>query len=386
MSACSQEIVQQVRDEFEGMLTFVLKASPPTVPDADCMERSVFQRLFALGCLLLRLYFAQQNQLLAPPTVPGQNATPVPCHSDKTRCYPSLFGVVRFARRYYYRQGEGDYPLDAALNLPENGASDMLREWREKLCASIPYQKTVQILHDLLTHPVSTRQFQQDIHDDAEQVAAFYAQASKPAPDPQARVFVVQADGKGVPMRQATEAAQKVRKSKGEKPSRKKEALVTRIYTRAPQVRPPHAVIGSLFEGENTSQTRAEPVNKRVFATLAGKTAALAFTATQVRQQQGRHIRYQVALTAGAQALQERVLAQFPDFTLRLDCIHAIAYLWKAANALRGETVPQRTEGVKVRALGMLSGQTEWLINNLRTLAATTEGATNTTLLAGAAY
>lgn len=386
MSAHSQEIVQQVRNEFEGMLAFVLEASPKTVPDADCMERSLFQRLFALGCLLLKLYFAQQNQLFAPQTVVGKDQKTVPWHSDKERCYLSIFGPVRFARRYYYCKGEGCYPLDAVLNLPESGASDMLREWREKLCAYIPYPTTVQTLQDLLKHPVSTRQLQEDVQEDAKQVAAYYAQADPPKPQPDASVLVLQADGKGVPLCQETQAAQKVRKSKGEKTSRKKEAIVTAVYTRAPNVRTPQEVIASLFEGEKTLQTRSEPVNKRLFATLEGKTAALAFTATQVQEQQGAHIRYQVALTDGAQALQERVLAQFPDFTLVLDCIHAIEYLWKAANALLGEKAAERTDWVKLRASWMLSGQTELLIGDLTSLATTTDEATNKTLLSVAAY
>src|SRR5947209_7397832 len=156
MSANSQEIVQQVRDEFEAMLTFVLKASPQTVPDADTMERGLFRRLFDLGCLLLRLYFVQQDQLLAPESVPGQDETPIPWHSEKERAYLSIFGRVRFARRYYYRTGEGRFPLDAALNLPESGASDLLREWRQKLCAYLPYHHAEQIVAELLQHRVST--------------------------------------------------------------------------------------------------------------------------------------------------------------------------------------------------------------------------------------
>jgi hypothetical protein len=173
MSANSQEIVQQVRDEFEAVLTFVLKATPQTVPDADTMERGLFRRLFELGCLLLRLYFVQQNQLLAPESVPGQDEKPVSWHSDKARCYLSIFGRVRFARRYYYRRGEGYFPLEATLNLPKEGASDLVREWREKLCAYLPYHQAEQIVQDLLSQRVSTRQLQQEIKADAEHVVAY---------------------------------------------------------------------------------------------------------------------------------------------------------------------------------------------------------------------
>jgi hypothetical protein len=51
------------------------------------------------------------------------------------------------------------------------------------------------------------------------------------------------------------------------------------------------------------------------------------------------------------------VQTQFPQFTLVLDCIHMVEYLWKAANALLGETHPQRTAWIRAHALQVLSGQ-----------------------------
>src|SRR5580658_3063024 len=119
MSANSDEILQQVRQEFEAILTFVLEASPKTVPDADTMERGLFRKLFAIGRLLLQLYFRQQDRLIAPESVAGKEQTQLPLHSRKQRTYLSIFGQVTFDRRYYYLPGEGRYPLDATLNLPK---------------------------------------------------------------------------------------------------------------------------------------------------------------------------------------------------------------------------------------------------------------------------
>ena len=100
MSANSQEIVHQVRQEFEVLFAFVLKAS--STPDADSMERSLFHQLFELGRLLLRLYFVQQYQLLAPETVTGKDGSPLRFHANLERSYLSIFGQVCFSRRYYY--------------------------------------------------------------------------------------------------------------------------------------------------------------------------------------------------------------------------------------------------------------------------------------------
>jgi uncharacterized protein UPF0236 len=375
MPTNSDEILQQVRAEFEAILSFVLEASPNTVPDADTMERRLFRQLFALGCTLLRLYFQQQDRQIASATTVGKEGRELPFHSHKERKYLSIFGEVRFERRYHYLTGEGRYPLDATLNLPVAGASDLLREWRERLSVYGSYHKATDDLEELLGHRASTRQIKEEIAKDAGSVAAFYEQVPEPPSDPEATILVVQADGKGVPMRKATEAAEKVRKGKGEKISRKKEAIVTSIYTIAPSPRTPEEVVASLFEKERNQtdhKERAAPTNKRLFATLEGKDAALTGAAKHAWKHQGPHIQSRVALTDGAEPLQKRMLALFVGFVLVLDCIHAIEYLWKAANALLGETSEARTDWVKARALKMLSGQTQSVIDDLRQVASST--------------
>ena len=68
--------------------------------------------------------------------------------------------------------------------------------------------------------------------------------------------------------------------------------------------------------------------------------------------------------------LQDRVQAHFPTFTLVLDFIHANEKLWGAANALFGETAPQRTPWVETQTLAMLQGCTAQVISTLRQSAA----------------
>ncbi len=105
---------------------------------------------------------------------------------------------------------------------------------------------------------------------------------------------------------------------------------------------------------------------------MAGKDAALAATAARVARRDGPHLTHRVALTDGSQALQERVQRQFPTFTLVLDLIHATEYLWKAANALLGETNARRTAWVKARTLRLLHSQSAAVVSDLRHLAQAT--------------
>jgi hypothetical protein len=126
--------------------------------------------------------------------------------------------------------------------------------------------------------------------------------------------------------------------------------------------------VAALFHPEKASAAppkRPQPANKQVFATLEGKEVAIARLAQQVARRQGEHIAAQVALTDGAEPLQLQVTSQLAGFTLVLDFIHVSEYLWQAANALFGETNPQRVAWVEERALSLLSGKAPEVIQLL---------------------
>ena len=87
--------------------------------------------------------------------------------------------------------------------------------------------------------------------------------------------------------------------------------------------------------------------------------------AQRVAQREGPHIQQRVALTDGAEALQQQVVTHFPEYTLVLDIIHATEYLWDTANALLGETHPQRLAWVRAYLEPLLAGQTDAVITAL---------------------
>ena len=162
-------------------------------------------------------------------------------------------------------------------------------------------------------------------------------------------------------------ADQPARRGKGQKRTKKKESVVTAVYTIEPYSRTPQQMADALMcdiegnkEAERTStqSQRPAPVGKEVRATMKGKDFALDRMFRRVDQREGEHIQRRAALTDGAEALQGRILDKFPDFELILDIIHASEYLWDAVNALLGETHPDRTAWVKKQLLLVLSGQT----------------------------
>lgn len=114
---------------------------------------------------------------------------------------------------------------------------------------------------------------------------------------------------------------------------------------------------------------RPEPCHKHLWATLAGKDAALTHLAERVAPRDGAHIVHKVALTDGCPTLQERMQQRFADFSLILDFIHADEYLWQVANSLLGEQAPQRLQWVADQTLLMLSGRIPDVIATLTALA-----------------
>jgi len=269
--------------------------------------------------------------------------------------------------------------VDALLSLPPTVCADLVRETAEELGVGEAYHKGLGVLRRLLGLELSTRTLAEQVGEDAPEVEAFYAQQAPPPPTEEAAILVVQADGKGVPIlrRPRPDTPAPVRLGKGQKQGGKKETALTATCTSAPAVRTPEAVVDSLFADAPatgtapTAPARTGPQHKRLWATLAGKDTALAEAAGRVAVRAGAHIAHRVALTDGSQALQERVQRQLPAFTLVLDLIHATEYLWKAANAVLGETAPRRTGWVKVRTLQLLRSQGAALVADLRQLADT---------------
>lgn len=379
MTFNSQAIIQEARTDFEKMLDFI-KGEEARTATADHIERGLFKMLLALGAKLLTVFFVMRSEASSRQAIEKEDGQTLPYHRDSKRAYFSIFGKVVMFRPYFYRQGiEGETPLDAALSLGADCYSDLVREISEYLGVDSVYHKASEMMERLLGLPLSTRVVEANIAADAQDVEAYYAQKPAPPASKEAEILVLQADGKGVPMILDQPVEDTVRLGKGEKHGHKKEAIVTTVYTIEPKRRSPEDVVASLFKQETLSLVEKKtlqhirPHNKHLWATLEGKDTALERLSEQVDRRKGTHIRYQVALCDGCEALQVRIARQFSDFTLVLDFIHADEYLWDVANSLFGEKNPQRFGWMKDHTLQILAGQTQQVIAEFQRLVAADE-------------
>jgi hypothetical protein len=370
MSFNTEDIVQNIRSEFEIMLQGVQESDGRT---ADQMERSLFKQLLYLGAQMMLLFFQLRAAQVERTPRETETGELLPYHGETKRNYYSIFGKLAVVRSYFYASGlPGVSPLDQELSLGDDCYSDLVREIATYLGVDVTYAKVGQFFQRLLGQSLSTQAVSTMVHTDAGDVERYYEQKAAPAVADEAAILVVQADGKGVPMVRQTPTVTKTRLGKGEKRSKKKEAIVTTCYTIAPRIRTPEDVVASFFHPDEGQRPRPDqrirPQNKHIWATLDGKDAALERLANQAQKRKGEHIKHRVALTDGCAALQQRVETHLPGFTLVLDFIHVSEYLWTAANRLFGEKSPRRNSWVEEQAGLLLSGHTSQVIAQLRTL------------------
>ena len=376
MPSTAEPMIAQVQQQFQELVAYVTGPETRTSTAYE-VELTLFRRLLALGAALLRLFFVTRAAARPAGPVAGPDGTPLAYHDRRGTTYYSVFGKLRFHRHAYTAPGQPVVcPLDAALSLPARCYSDLLREWMAYGATDEAYRETQTLLARILGLPLSVQALETTVAEDAVDVAAFYDRSPDPAaPTSAGTILVAQADGKGVPLVPAQPLPRPVRRGKGRPPA-SKEAVVTALYSIAPYPRTPEDVAAALLrEAEHAEPSaRPRPIAKEVRATLDGKGPALTRLAERVAQRDGAHIRHRVALTDGAEALQQQMTARLPGYTLVLDIIHASEYLWDAANALLGERHPQRTAWLRRHLTQLLAGQ------GAAVIAALEEAATDPTL------
>ena len=115
MTSNLQEIIQDIRTEFEMMLDFVTGEQARTAT-ADQMEKGLFKLLLKLRAKLLTLFFVMRSQACSREAVQTVSGQELPYHRDTKRGYVSIFGKVEIWRPYFYKKGlGGQTPLDAEL-------------------------------------------------------------------------------------------------------------------------------------------------------------------------------------------------------------------------------------------------------------------------------
>ena len=358
MTSNPEPIVQQVQHEFQNLLAYVTGPEARS-QTAYTVELTLFRRLLALGAALLRLFFVTRAAVRPAEPVTAPDGTRLTYHDQRPTTYYSVFGKVCFGRPYFTARGQaGLCPLDAELSLPARCYSDLLREWAAYGTTDESYRESQTVLERILGLSLSLQALETGVIEAAGMwPPSTSSQRSRPPAPPVGTILVVQADGKGVPMVQPPPRRRPCAWARGRSARKKKEAVVTALYTIAPYPRTPQDVVAALLQDASRPElaARPRPVGKELRATLEGKAVAMSRLVQRVAQREGPHIQQRVALTDGAEALQQQLVTHVPAYTLVLDIIHATEYLWDSGQRPAGGD-PSAAPGVGTRLPGGAAG------------------------------
>jgi len=194
---------------------------------------------------------------------------------------------------------------------------------------------------------------------------AYYESIGVPPPETEAEVLTMAIDGKGVPLVKEHPAEHKVRLGRGEKLSRKKEAVVSAIYTIAPQPRTADDVLCEVCDKE-TPPKRPKPQNKRVRATLAGKENAITWARDEARRRDPAGRKSWLCLMDGSVGLWTLALVLLAGAKFILGFFHASEYLWKVACVFHPEGSAEAKAFVRHHLRMLLEGKVGYVIGGLR--------------------
>jgi len=224
------------------------------------LERALEQRGRELLRQLLQAHLEVRGPGEAVGPVTGADGVGRGRARRHTRELETVFGEVEVERVGYGAEGVASlHPFDADLHLPPERYSREVRRRVAEEAATSSFEEVVHLLATTTGAPVGKRQVEELVGRAAQDFAAFYQERYEVRP-PEATgpILVLTADGKGVGMRRADlraatrQAAERTphklrhRLSRGEKRHAKRMATVAAVYTIAPYVRTPEAVLGGL--------------------------------------------------------------------------------------------------------------------------------------------
>lgn len=292
----------------------------------------------------------------------------------------TVVGEVRVDRAGYGKAGHATlFPIDAALNLPQDAYSfGMCRQIAEEV-AKNSYAEAVQAIENNTGERVGFRQAEEQVIKASQDVGAFHEAKATATPEEfkaTGSISVLTFDQKGIAMlhkdlreetkKRAEEGKHKLDKrlSRGEKKNAKRMAMVAAVYTIQPFVRVPADVLHELRGLQNVQKTarRPKPEKKRVWATLEQDPEEVIEAAFQESFRRDPEMQKQwVALVDGNKMqidlIQEEAKARGIKVTIILDFIHVIEYVWKAALVFHKEGSKQAEKWVTERMLKILLGK-----------------------------
>lgn len=310
-----------------------------------------------------------------------------------TRLLESYFGEVTVTRIRYGLPGyESLFPLDAALNLPQEKYSHGLQRVLGDEAAKGAFDEAVTVVDKMTGGHIPKRQALEAMPAMAVDFDAFYVTRQFDGPEKTEDPLVMTTDGKGVVMRKDSlrettrRAAEKAaaelagkkspRLEPGKKPNRKRMSTVTAVYTVAPFVRTPEEVMSVLKKAPEDEATederrRPKPENKRVGASLKkDPKQVIAEMFAEAERRDPEHLRQWTAAVDGDEKQLRNIIQGArdvaADVTIVMDIVHVSEYLWKASYGFYEVGSNEAQKWVADKMLEVLKGNAGQVAGGMR--------------------
>ena len=366
-----------------------------TAAETSSLTHSAVESLIEVeGREILRALYQSHLDLrgmseVTEPPVGADGAARTRRRPGSSRPLTSLLGPVTDTRTQHERPGVRSlHPTDAALNLPLEKYSLPLRRRVAETAARMSFDATVETIKRTTGASVPNRQAEQLVQRAAQDFEGYYEQTEVAAPPEETgELLVLSFDGKGVVMRRdglrpATRKAAEntprklqTRLTKGEKPNRKRMAMVAAVFTVGAWLRTPDDVLAGLrsVRGADRSSRprRPRPEHKRVWASLEREAEQVideAFEEASSRDPEG--AKTWVVVVDGQKSQLDRIQKVARRHGVQpiivLDFIHALEYLWKAAPVFNKAGSREAEEWVLERLRRLLAGQAKLVAAAIR--------------------
>ena len=356
--------LSEARGKFKALIDYLLGEGQDH--DAYRVEVKIFRDILAMALYLVAAWFMKKlggNVGKAMVTEAGEE---LPREALKSRRYVTIFGELKLWRWFYHRDGSpGVFSLDQETNLPVSTYSYFVQDLLGEDVTGETYDEVLARFEKLFGFRPPKHTLEAMAPAAAVDADAYYESLGVPPPETEAEVLAMAIDGKGVPLVKEQPAEHKVRLGRGEKLSRKKEAVVSAVYTIASQPRTADDVLAEVCDKETPPQ-RPKPQNKRVRATLAGKENAIAWARADAERRDPDHRKPRVCLMDGSVGLWTLALVLLAGAKFILDFFHASEYLWKVAYIFHPENSPGAKAFVRHHLRMLLEGKVGHVIGGLR--------------------
>ena len=376
-------------------LTDLVRHSIENGSSLDELERSVFQKVLAMGHAAVNMFLQAQGDGDLGDSIATEEGI-VLQRSDTVAPRPvrTIFGEHSFAAFVYARGPKQKIelrPIDARLNLPKGKASYLLQEFTQLFCVEKAFGVGARQFAAVFQQQLSVAVLEEINRDMGTQADCFLDSLTTPAVADEGELLVTTADGKGVPL--VKQDAQNIPVfDEKERPGNRRMATLGCVYTVNRHIRTPEQIVAALFreKTETPPETRPEPCSKhyRGYFTdtepgeepIPSAYRTWTWLAQQVtaRHQDGQPV---VRLMDGQPSLWNAADACLDDFVAHLrqtgetqlvidilDIIHAASYAWRAAKVFHRHKEHQEAFAHE-RLLRILRGEVSGVVKGLRRMA-----------------